>query len=536
MRTSTCILLILIACGPVLADTVPDDETLEAEGAVVREVVIRAGNIFDTDAEGEDRWLYRLINRLHRITRTPVLRRQLLFQPGDTYSRHDLDESARLLRESEYLYDAEVRPVRYDGNEVDVEVVTRDVWSLQGGFGFGRSGGKNSTKIGLQDENFLGLGKELTFMRDSGVDRTTSLFSFKDPNLFNRRLQLRLGYSDNSDGKLQRLALERPFYRMDSRWAAGIRMVSDRRIDPLYQLGRITNEFRHEEDFLEVYGGLSKGLQGGKTRRLTTGITVDRDRFDVSPGYIDPGAIPPDRDLVYPWIQVESLNDRFIVARDMDKLHRSEDRNIGRHYRLRLGLAAASFGSDRDQAIVEAQFGSGFSSGKRQLLFYDGYLSGRFGSSGSENLQAGGAVRYYFRSREKSRLYGSLGWDMARNLDRENQLLLGGDSGLRGYPLRYQAGDRRALLTLEQRWYTGWHPFKLVRVGAAAFVDAGRAWFANGTGPEQYGWLSDAGVGLRLGSSRTSSGSMVHIDLATPLAGDPSLSSWQVSITTKSTF
>lgn len=538
MRSCTWFILVALVLGPaaLAEDNVPDDETLEAEQVVIRDVIIRAGNIFDTDAEGEDRWLYRFVNRLHRVTRTNVVRRQLLFQPGDTYSRHDLDESARLLRESGYLYDAELRPVRHDGNEVDVEVITRDVWSLQGGIGFGRSGGKNTTRIGLEDENFLGLGKELTFMRESGVDRTTSLFGYTDPNLFNRRIQLRLGYSDNSDGKLMRFALERPFYRMDSRWAAGVRMVSDTRIDPQYQLGRLSNEFGHEEEFLEIYGGKSKGLQAGKTRRMTAGITVDRDRFRVSPQFPEPDVLPQDRDLVYPWVAVESLQDRFIVARDMDKLHRSEDRNIGRHYRVLLGYASSAFGSDRDQAIVKARFGSGLASGARHLMFYDGYLEGRFNSSTSENIQAGGAVRYYLRTWEKSRFYASLGWDMARNLDPENQLLIGGDSGLRGYPLRYQSGDRRALLTLEQRWYTDWHLFKLVRVGAAAFVDAGRAWFADGTGPEQYGWLGDAGVGLRLGSSRTSSGSMVHIDLATPLAGDPSISNWQISINTKNTF
>ena len=45
-------------------------------------------------------------------------------------------------------------------------------------------------------------------------------------------------------------------------------------------------------------------------------------------------------------------------------------------------------------------------------------------------------------------------------------MLLGGDNGLRGYPLRYQAGTSRALLTLEERYYTGWYPFHLFYVGA----------------------------------------------------------------------
>ena len=76
------------------------------------------------------------------------------------------------------------------------------------------------------------------------------------------------------------------------------------------------------------------------------------------------------------------------------------------------------------------------------------------------------------------------------DLDRDNQLLLGGDNGLRGYPLRFQTGDRRFLLTLEQRFY---HPRQFLRLfyaGAAVFFDAGRAWEDGVPGD---GMLYDAG-------------------------------------------
>ena len=48
---------------------------------------------------------------------------------------------------------------------------------------------------------------------------------------------------------------------------------------------------------------------------------------------------------------------------------------------------------------------------------------------------------------------------------------IGGDNGLRGYPLRYQSGTARALFTVEERFYSNWQPLKLFDVGAAAFVD-----------------------------------------------------------------
>jgi hypothetical protein len=48
--------------------------------------------------------------------------------------------------------------------------------------------------------------------------------------------------------------------------------------------------------------------------------------------------------------------------------------------------------------------------------------------------------------------------------------------------------------------------------------------------------LRDVGFGLRLGSSRSALGSMVHIDFAMPLDGDPSISRMQLVISTKGSF
>jgi hemolysin activation/secretion protein len=130
----------------------------------------------------------------------------------------------------------------------------------------------------------------------------------------------------------------------------------------------------------------------------------------------------------------------------------------------------------------------------------------------------------------------ALSAEYARNLYRDQQLLLGGDSGLRGYPLRYQNGDRKFLFTVEQRFYTTWHWFELAYVGALAFFDVGRAWFPGEESTETTRVLKDAGIGLRMSSSRGSRGVILHIDLAFPLDGPPDINNTQLVITTKETF
>jgi hemolysin activation/secretion protein len=97
------------------------------------------------------------------------------------------------------------------------------------------------------------------------------------------------------------------------------------------------------------------------------------------------------------------------------------------------------------------------------------------------------------------------------------QVLLGGDNGLRGYPLRFESGTSRALFTVEQRVFTDWYPFRLARVGAAVFADVGRTWGRGVIGNSDPGLLKDVGFGLRFGNTRTGLGNVLHIDVAFPL-------------------
>jgi hemolysin activation/secretion protein len=113
---------------------------------------------------------------------------------------------------------------------------------------------------------------------------------------------------------------------------------------------------------------------------------------------------------------------------------------------------------------------------------------------------------------------------------------LGGDSGLRGYPLRYQTGTSRALLTLEQRLYTEWFPWRLFYVGGAVFFDVGRTWGRGAVGEESRGLLKDVGIGLRLGNARGAFGSVLHFDVAFPLDRTPDIDSVQFLVGTKQSF
>jgi hypothetical protein len=127
---------------PALADEagqvapIPSFAELEAAGAVIGEVRINPQNIFDMDDPKENYGFYPLVNKLHIQTRPSVIRRGLLFRSGERVSVRVIEESERLLRSNHFLYDVSIQPIAYRDGVVDVEVRTRDTWSLEPGGSF----------------------------------------------------------------------------------------------------------------------------------------------------------------------------------------------------------------------------------------------------------------------------------------------------------------------------------------------------------------------------------------------------------------
>jgi hemolysin activation/secretion protein len=522
--------------GSALGDAIPSSEELEAQGAVIGRVSVRVGDVFDTRIEGENGWFYRTANGLHIETRPSVIREQLLFHTGDLFSQRLLTENERILRQNPFLYDAVIVPVGYDGSAVDLEVRTRDVWTLRPGFNFGRAGGANRLSLKLVEKNLLGYGKEVHAEWRDTVDRTSLIFGYNDPHFLHPFTRLSLAYADSSDGQTKAVALEQPFYSLETRRSGGLQLFDNSRDEPRYVLGENVGEFGYREEYYEIRYGRSQGLQQGHAARWSAGITYDRNRFAELPDTPLGGPLPDDRELLYPWLGFEWLEDKFQERRNQDQIGRTEDVLLGLRASGRVGLALQSAGSDRNAMIFSGYMQRGLDLRPGHSVFWNLAASGRLEDGGLANGIFNAGSRYYWQTTPRSKFYAGIDAVLTENLDPEHQLLLGGDSGLRGYPLRYLAGTSRALLTLEQRYYSNWYPFRLFHVGAAVFCDIGRTWGRDVTGFENTELLKDVGLGLRLGSSRSSFGNVIHIDLAFPLDGDQSIDSVQILVETKAGF
>lgn len=513
-------------------------EALARRGARIGRIDIEVQNVFDTSNPEEAKRLYRWANRMHITTRENVVENVLLFKPGDPFEPRLLAESARLLRSRDFLVEASVEPSAYheETNTVDIRVVVRDGWSLSPELELGRNGGENELGIGIEESNLLGTGKGLTVSYSTDVDRDEAFFGYSDPNVRGSRARLDVVFANTSDGDRKSIAAGRPFFALDTRWSVAGLVLDDERVDSIYDLGETIDEFRHERRAFSVEGGWSRGLRGDRALRWLAGVTYDEHEFGAAPDVPDPLLLPPDRKLVYPWVGFQLIEDDFRVMTELNDIGRTEDVPLGIDVKAKLGFATESFGADRRATLLEIAASKGWEPGRGQLFLFDSALSARRERGETRNAILSLDARYYHRNLGHHLFLASLHATGSRRLDPEIQVLLGGDNGLRGYPLRFQSGEHSAVLTLEQRFFTEWYPLRLFRFGYAVFFDVGRVWGNDPRATEPVGTLANIGAGFRLTSPRSSSRQVVHIDLATPLRHRDAVDSWQLTVETKRSF
>ncbi|MEA3141232.1 MAG: hypothetical protein QOK23_3401 [Gammaproteobacteria bacterium] len=516
---------------------VPSDEQLEAAGAIIGNVEIATRNIFDESDPRERNGLFRLADRLHVRTKHATVQAQLLFKSGDKYLARKLAETERNVRLLPYVYDARIVPVHFEDGKVDIKVITNDVWTLSPGVSFSRSGGTNDTKLNLQDTNFLGWGKTLQVSRGSTVDRTSNTVSWTDPNVLGSRWISELTYSNSTDGSQRAVLLGRPFYSLDAPWSTKISSISFDRTISRYNLGNIVDQFKDNETSYELSGGLSSGLIDGWVKRWTFGMRYDRNLFGPARLSSVPAKIlPPNRILSYPFTGFDILQDAYKKVGDENQIGRTEDLYFGTQVTGEVGYSSSAFGADRNAVVLTVKAIRGLELPVQQQLFLTGDFSSRIEEGHARNLIADAAAKYYWRWRQNWLLFAAISGTTTSALDPDKQLLLGGDNGLRGYPLRFESGTSRGLFTVEQRVYTDWYPFRLVRVGGAVFADVGRTWGSGVVGNSDPGLLKDVGFGLRLGNTRSGLGNVLHVDFAFPLNTIAGIQRFQFLVQTMQSF
>ena len=498
----------------------------DCEGAEIDEIVINNRNIYDLNDPRYDNFLFGLANRLHVVTRERVVRQELLLVVGDEYSFDLAEETARNLRTRFPLNEAWVWPERDSSGRVILHVETVDQWSLVGGLrSVDRDGQETDYQIGIEERNLLGGAQFLSFdffAREN--DPNYVEFLFREPRIAGRSWALSCGVRDDPDDTRRFAHISHPYYELDQSDRFSVQWINRNRLNERYDTdGALSSRWHTKGQWLQVEYG---HRWGPRTRKLELAgeyqyghrrIVGEIESFDG-----DEEFLPNATDSIYHFFTAGATwkTQRFIVEKRIRGFEYTEDFELGFDLNGRYGRA----------------FRPGFGD-----YYYD-FLSGRIGfreQSGNTLIGAEYERSIWFRGDEESRrttsfsvtLYNNrlryLTWAvrsfyMADRGGQDRRLVIGGKSGLRGYPTELMAGDRLHVINVEGRFFPGLELLS-VKIGAAVFTDLGRTW-QRGESLNIEGYRISAGVGLRLSLEALRKGEIVRVDASAIEGGGIELS------------
>jgi hypothetical protein len=493
--------------------------------------------LFDESDPAENNYFFRLANRLHIDTHENVISRDLLINQGDYIDPKLLAESERILRTRRYFNRATV--VATENQQVDVDVF--QVWTLVPALSYSRAGGNSTSSIGLHDSNFLGLGKVVNILHNSNAERSGDTVEYQDPNTGWHQTTLGLVYENNSDGTRRSVKFMRPYFALNTKNAGGFTYETFAQEDALYDAGKKVSSYAENTNTHEIFYGEKFDIGGTHSiNRWNIGYTQD-DREFLPLEDLPATAIPSSRSFHTTWAEYTFIEDGFIKLRNIQQINRAEDINLGLQLRTRVGKTQSVNPEHNNSYQLSGEINQGAALNENNLVLAKISYDARYNHSSWYNSIISGQINYHWKNIARGQFYVSLEGAHGQRLFGDQSFDLGGDTGLRGYPAFYQTGDKRYLLTLEQRFFGEREWFSLFHLGYAAFYDQGRAWGDSLIPQSQTATLRDLGIGLRISGTRNGNRdagghNVLHIDVATPLDGGADISSLQWLVKVKNSF
>lgn len=482
------------------------------DGTPIVAITLVRNNIFDTGKPETSAWPYRFANAIHIMSRESFIRQFLLVHIGDPLDRARLAETERVLRATGVLAPVFVTARPVPGG-AEVVVTTTEEWTLQVGGSAGKVGNRNHASFAIVEENVLGTGRKLKFEFGNDGERRQTQLKIWDPLLFGTRWRASAEHADASDGSTDALELYYPFFELATPRAGGGAWRRQSSEAYLYSLGeQAVAGSVHRREF-RVWGGLRLPGPSDRVDRLTFGITSEQTRF--AGWHWDGGrpfTAPADRIMQGVELAWEHQRDRWQVLSGFRGWVRQEDIPLGPNWRIATLVSLPAFGGDSPRVRTDATLFLARLDGPR-YSWLQASAGGRF-EDGRVN-QSITSIEAGIADCAPTAIRLRLGADIGHNLDRESQLTLGADVGLRGWDPGTFDGTSRAIGNFEVRRRLTREFLALFVLGGEAFVDVGRTWGAR-IGPGTDGWRTDAGIGLLVEVTRASTVRLLRAEVAWP--------------------
>lgn len=530
-----------LAEGFQRAKDLPDDFS-----ATVRSIQLEIKDAFEGSAvhSEAEASVFEIGNKLHIESRPGTIRRRLLFREGDAVTKGLLVEAEKALRSEEFLADAIIEARKWEDGTAHLIVTTYDQWTTTLAFTPQFLGEHFYYQGGVVESNMLGTGQRVGFFLIRERDRDMSLVDYKHNALTPWRLRLGSHLAWLSDGYSTLFSLGKPLESRADRYAFALTWTAVELSESVFfdanQLDRLPDAVADDlagRGTLTIYRfnrvathevSLSATRSFGRRTKFNVSPSVDwKDRYNH--GSTDSAAglnalVPPPLPSDRPEERYDVLGGATFSLYQYDYKTVQNYRNLKWSETLETGWRLSTKAAV-NQAWLGARNSDFYLS--HAAVFNDAWWDAVF-------LNSSASLRYFVSpegefDNGKASLAGEVQWKPHRltsstvsatysNLfaaEGSQQLLLGEDAGLNGYPNAYYAGQALLLLEAEQRLFTGFE-FGTVVPALAVFGNAGNTYPTYGDfdpGDLHYA----LGMGIRLGASKTVQKLVYHINLTQPV-------------------
>jgi hypothetical protein len=471
------------------------------DGKIVRRVHVVSMPVFGVE---EGRFL-RWFNRFHVTSRERVVAREVLVQPGDRWDEERVDETRRRLRNPLFTTLVVAAPVRADGgasNQVDLLVVTRDIWSLRMNSRYEvQQSVLSELSLSLSENNLLGLRKQVALVFDMDLGKYTLGPRYIDPNIAGTRLSLETKidavfnrYSSDFEGSQSVTSFAYPLWSLDRKWGASVdishfdavrRAFFGTDLRGYQTADGVILPWEYDERDLVVESVVTRQAGRAVKHRVSLGHRLDvqrpevRDDFpgdDAAREEFEREVLPRSERSSAVFARYFLFTPTYAVYRNIDSFDLAEDVRLGPDLVAEVGSAMKPIGSEVNFqfASVTAGWTVGLGDG---LVRVTGSASGRRQDGEIIDQQRSASLTAYSPQFLGMRMVGRATWSGIYDDTANRFFTVGGDTGLRGYTIAafvgYGPDAVRVLTNVELRMMS--FPVLFTRVGAILFWDAGHA-------------------------------------------------------------
>jgi len=335
-------------------------------GKVVRSIRITVTDPFgfsvDDTTQAPVAWLQKVGNKLHRQTRSYVIRDLLLVHRWDTLDPLLITESERLLRASPIVNDARITVQRsaHSRDSVDVHVVVHDKWN----YDVTGRGSLSAVTASFRDRNFLGLGQQLEqrIVYGPALQRPELSGNHQIYNIKNTYISSLAQYSTSVAKDQVGFSLQRPFFSSVTRMGGALSLYKTWNREPITDtIDGTTSIKRIDPITFDTWLGrgfpiANDGTVPGRSSIVVVGLRYFQTRYDRRPSFaMDTSRIHSERSTVLGSVGFSAR--QFYKERYLFRFGATEDVPEGLLLKVTSGLTNAEGLRARVYSGVEASRG-----------------------------------------------------------------------------------------------------------------------------------------------------------------------------------